>query len=141
MRVINLGRRMLAPELSAPFQDKAMKRATLGRLAMLVVLPLSMTAVVATAENPPREHEEARADSHQPGSDTWITTKVKAELLTTGNVPGMEIKVETVNGVVMLSGMVNSAAEKDRAVTVAGGIQGVKQVDASNLRVTGSATR
>lgn len=118
-----------------------MNRAMLGRLAMLAALPLCMTAVVATAENPPREHEETRTDSHQPGSDTWITTKVKADLLTTDNVPGMEIKVETVNGVVMLSGMVSSAAEKDRAVTVARGIQGVKQVDASNLRVTGGATR
>lgn len=118
-----------------------MNRAMLSRMAMLVVLPLCTTAIVANAENPPREHEETRADSSQPGSDTWITTKVKADLLTTGNVPGMEIKVETVNGVVMLSGTVNTAAEKDRAVAVARGIQGVKQVDSSNLRVTGSATR
>ncbi|MEG1681030.1 MAG: BON domain-containing protein, partial [Stenotrophomonas sp.] len=43
-------------------------------------------------------------ESEQPGTDTWITTKVKAELLTTKDVSGMEIKVETVNGVVTLSG-------------------------------------
>ncbi len=118
-----------------------MNRAKMNRWALLALLPLCAAAALANAKNPPTEHEPTRAESHQPGSDTWITTKVKADLLTTGNVPGMEIKVETVNGVVMLSGAVNNQSEKDRAVAVARGIQGVKQVNADNLRVTGSAAR
>jgi len=108
----------------------------MSRFAMMLVLPLCMSAAVVSA-NPPAERAPAQADSQQPGSDTWITTKVKADLLTTSNVPGMEVKVETVNGVVMLSGNVESAAEKERAVTVARGIQGVKQVNASRLMVAG----
>jgi hyperosmotically inducible protein len=113
-----------------------MNRAKMNRWALLALLPLCATAAVATAKNPPTEHKDARADSHQPGTDTWITTKVKADLLATENVPGMEIKVDTVNGTVMLSGTVNKQSEKDRAVAVARGIEGVKKVDADQLRVT-----
>lgn len=118
-----------------------MSQATMNRWALLAMLPLCAIAAVAGAENPPTEHEEPRAQSQQPGSDAWITTKVKADLLATSNVPGMEVKVETVNGVVMLSGAVSSQSEKDRAVAVARGIQGVKQVNADNLRVSSNPSR
>ena len=68
-------------------------------------------------------------ESVQPGSDTWITTKVKADLLATKDISGLEIKVETVNGVVTLSGDVDSQAEADKAVAVTQGIKGVSRVD------------
>lgn len=119
-----------------------MRRANMSRFAMMLVIPMCFAAVAASAENPPTAHDKAQiehatpTDSRQPGSDTWITTKVKADLLSTSNVPGMEIKVETVNGVVMLSGMVSSAAEKERAVATTRGIEGVKRVDASGLTVS-----
>lgn len=45
-------------------------------------------------------------DSEQPGSDTWITTKVKSSLLADSDVAGLKIDVETVNGVVTLTGQV-----------------------------------
>lgn len=77
-------------------------------------------------------------ESEQPGTDTWITTKVKAELLTTKDVSGMEIKVETVNGVVTLSGTVASKVEADRAIAAAKGIKGVTRVDSSALMVAGA---
>ena len=66
-------------------------------------------------------------------SDTWITTKVKADLLATENVSGLDIKVETVDGVVTLTGAVASQAQKDKAVEVAKQIKGVKRVEASGL--------
>ncbi|MEA5666741.1 BON domain-containing protein [Stenotrophomonas sp. ATCM1_4] len=118
-----------------------MKRALLSRWALLAALPLCASAAIVSAENPPTEREEAKADSEQPGSDAWITTKVKADLLTTSNVPGLEIKVETINGTVNLSGTVSSQPEKERAVAVARGIQGVKQVDATGIRVMGAPAR
>lgn len=77
----------------------------------------------------------AGQESVQPGSDTWITTKVKADLLATKDVSGMDIKVETVNGVVSLSGSVDTQAEADRAVAVAKAIEGVTRVDDSRLMV------
>ena len=74
-------------------------------------------------------------DSEQPGTDTWITTKVKADLLATENVSGLDIKVETVDGVVTLMGAVTSQAQKDKAVEVARQIKGVKRVEASGLKL------
>lgn len=88
-------------------------------------------AAVQSAEN----EEKAKADSAQPVGDAWITTKVKADLLATEDVSGTDIKVETVNGVVKLSGTVKSQAQIDKAVSVAKGIDGVARVDSSGLSV------
>lgn len=80
--------------------------------------------------------EEPKADSSQPVNDTWITTKVKTELLASNKASGTEINVETTNGVVKLSGTVDSRAEVDNAVKVAKKVKGVTQVDSSGLSVS-----
>lgn len=79
--------------------------------------------------------EPTDAVSEQPMGDTWITTKVKAELLATEDVSGLAISVETVNGVVHLAGNVDSQSGIDRAVAVAERIEGVTRVDSSKLTV------
>ncbi|MFF7205386.1 BON domain-containing protein [Streptomyces sp. NPDC008141] len=81
-----------------------------------------------------------RHDAREEVTDAWITTKVKAELLTGASV-GREIKVETVNGVVTLTGSLTTQAERDRAVASAKSITGVTRVDASALQVEPSAGR
>lgn len=78
---------------------------------------------------------DPQAQSNQPVDDTWITTKVKTELLATEDVPGMEIDVETANGVVALSGSVESQSQADRAVAVAKAVKGVSEVDSTGLVV------
>lgn len=88
--------------------------------------------------HPAKDHA-ATADSEQPVSDTWITTKLKADLLTTSDIPATDIKVETVNGVVSLSGTVQSQAQADKAVDVAKMIKGVRDVNAAQLRVVAAA--
>lgn len=74
----------------------------------------------------------ANNDSQQPVSDTWITTKVKTELMAASGVPGTDIKVETVNGVVKLSGSVDKT-QADKAASIARNIDGVKKVDTTGL--------
>ncbi|MNJ59327.1 Osmotically-inducible protein Y precursor [compost metagenome] len=68
-------------------------------------------------------------------SDTWITTKVKSTLLAEDATPGMDIEVETKNGVVSLSGTVATEAEKEAAVAKARQIKGVTDVSADGLKV------
>ncbi|WP_449467797.1 BON domain-containing protein [Stenotrophomonas humi] len=95
-------------------------------------------AVAATGDSRAQEsgyEKTAPTQSEQPGSDAWITTKVKADLLATKDVPGMDLKVETVNGVVSLSGHVGTQDEADRAVAVARGIEGVTRVDSTGIVV------
>lgn len=71
----------------------------------------------------------------QDTSDTWITTKVKADLLTEKGIPGSDIKVETKNGVVSLSSDVRvTETQKDTAVAITKKIKGVKGVTAEALK-------
>ncbi len=60
--------------------------------------------------------------------DTTITTQVKARLLEDPNVAGTSISVETLNGVVMLSGFAKNATEKSTAESIARKVTGVKSV-------------
>ena len=68
-------------------------------------------------------------------SDTWITTKVKADLVTEKGIPGSDIKVETNKGVVSLSSTTAvTDAQKTTAVSIAKKIKGVKAVSADGLK-------
>lgn len=73
-------------------------------------------------------------NSAQPVSDSWITTKVKSELATTKDVSSMKISVDTVDGVVFLTGVVDSAANAAKAAAAAKTVQGVKKVDSTGLK-------
>jgi hyperosmotically inducible protein len=68
-------------------------------------------------------------------SDTWITTKVKSDLVTEKGIPGTDIKVETNKGVVSLSSTVAvTDAQKKLAVDITKKIKGVKAVSADGLK-------
>lgn len=73
-------------------------------------------------------------ESAQPGTDTWITTKVKSALMTTKGIPSTDIGVTTVNGVVTLTGVMDTKLQVKKAIAVAKSIDGVHEVDASALR-------
>jgi osmotically-inducible protein OsmY len=60
--------------------------------------------------------------------DSAITTKVKAAILTDSALKVLQIKVETFNGEVQLSGFVDSPQSVTKAGEVAGGIHGVVAV-------------
>ncbi|MFI5337421.1 MAG: BON domain-containing protein [Opitutales bacterium] len=60
--------------------------------------------------------------------DTVITTKVKSALLGDDVVKSFEISVETVKGVVQLSGFVNTSAQKAAADKDASAVHGVKEI-------------
>ncbi|NEZ04132.1 BON domain-containing protein [Wenzhouxiangella sp. XN201] len=60
--------------------------------------------------------------------DTWITTKVKTELVKSDIVKSREVNVETFKGIVQLSGFVSSQAAMDEAVRIARNIKGVESV-------------
>jgi osmotically-inducible protein OsmY len=61
------------------------------------------------------------------GMDAWITTKVKAALTSVGLDP-LHVHVDTDGKVVTLSGAVDSAADEEKAVSVAKAVKGVASV-------------
>lgn len=69
-------------------------------------------------------------------ADTVITTKVKTDMVKDPDLKALDVHVETVNGVVMLSGFVASQTEANKAVDVARGVEGVTEVR-SSLKVKG----
>ncbi|KMV35218.1 molecular chaperone OsmY [Franconibacter pulveris 1160] len=60
--------------------------------------------------------------------DAATTSEIKAKLLADDIVPSRKIKVETTDGVVQLSGTVDSQKQSDRAESIAKAVDGVKSV-------------
>ena len=60
--------------------------------------------------------------------DTTITTTVKARFVQNKDVDATSIRVETLNGTVMLSGFAKTANERSSAETLARAVSGVKAV-------------
>ncbi|MFK4026049.1 BON domain-containing protein [Stutzerimonas balearica] len=91
-------------------------------------------ATMLAANDASREAEHAMEEAGDAVSDGWITTKVKSVLLVEDATPGMQIEVETKDGVVSLSGTVATEAEKEAAIAKAKGIKGVREVAADGLK-------
>jgi hyperosmotically inducible periplasmic protein len=71
-------------------------------------------------------------------TDAGITTNVKSKMAVDDTVKAHEINVDTKNGVVTLTGDVDSPIAKERAVQIAKGTDGVREV-VDNMTVTESA--
>src|SRR5690606_13102774 len=71
---------------------------------------------------------DADRTAGQTVDDAAVTAKVKAALMAESGVDGTNINVDTVNGTVTLKGKVADKGMIDRAVQVAKGVEGVKDV-------------
>jgi len=92
----------------------------------------------ATTTTPAAAPAETRTERAKDAtSDSWITTKVKAEFAKEKGVSATHIKVDTDHGVVNLSGMARSKAEADKAVALARDVKGVTSVN-NNIQVDAS---
>lgn len=92
---------------------------------------------ISTADSTSSEVQTAAQEAREDISDAWITSKVKASLLYSRNLDGLNISVETTDGLVTLRGSVLSNAEKRLAMDIARNIRGVRGVDADALLVRG----
>ena len=60
-------------------------------------------------------------------NDTWLTTKIKTQMLTDPYIPGSRIKVVTENGIVYLLGLLTKQ-EAAQATNLVQGVSGVQKV-------------
>ncbi|MBW6504049.1 BON domain-containing protein [bacterium] len=100
------------------------------RYTAVAVVVLLLAAFAAYAEGPAKRSAGEYVD------DKAVSAKVKAALLKDPDVKGLQVKVETYNGVVQLSGFVDKPEQASRAVEVAKGIEGVKSVK-NDMKVKG----
>ena len=89
-----------------------------------------------TTERAGEKMDQAAADVKQKAAqagdkidDAAITAKVKTALIGEPGLKALKIDVDTANGVVTLSGAVDSPQNLDRATQVAQAVNGVKSVD------------
>ncbi len=102
-----------------------------------VFLGLALVVGAAGAMSGCANVDQGVAGSSHPVKDTWITSKVKTNLATLRDIDATDIGVETNNGVVTLTGEVDSPDKRDRVVSAVRQIEGVKDVDTSMLTVMG----
>ncbi len=105
---------------------KILTRKFTGLVVLTALLGMPLTHAVAN---------ETIDEVQEVISDSWITSKVKTVFLSNRHITGIDIKVETVDGVVALSGEVTTAAERDLAIARAEEIKGVVGVAADGLKV------
>ena len=113
-------------------KDRALDiaRSTSGVANVVDMLSVRTSAATGNAPEPDRslgEHVD----------DAVISAAVKTRLLDDPQVKGLEIDVDTRDGVVFLTGNVHSQAESDRAVELARGTDHVKDVKPNLTIVSG----
>jgi len=104
-------------------------------VALAAALGFGMSAGTAFAAPDAAPTGDHSSSTGQAVGDAWITTKVKSELATTKGVKSMDVTVKTVDGVVTLVGVLPTKLAVDKAVAAAKSVKGVKDVDASGLKV------
>lgn len=72
-------------------------------------------------------------------SDSWITTRIRSSLLFEKDLYSLNYTIETVNGVVYLTGVGQDEAEINRVAEVARNVGGVKKV-VNHVKVKGHET-
>jgi osmotically-inducible protein OsmY len=87
------------------------------------------TAARTGSRMPRADDDAAEADSDGiDHPDGWLTAKVQAKYFMDSEVKGRRINVDTNDGVVTLSGQVETAAERRQAVALAHNTEGVREV-------------
>lgn len=94
------------------------------------LLALTAASLIGCASDNGRRSDTTEV-RQTPGAyldDSMITTKVKTAIFNEPGLDSAEITVETYQGVVQLSGFVESQQDINRAVQVARQVEGVKSV-------------
>lgn len=95
----------------------------LRRMILIIFTSITMVLTMATAET-----KTTKGKAMNYIDDSVITTKVKASILGETSLTSSEIKVETLKGIVQLSGFVASQENIDKATTLTKAVNGVTSV-------------
>jgi hyperosmotically inducible protein len=106
--------------------------------SMNTTTPPASTSVERAADKVAANTEAAANKATSAVGDATITASVKTALIAEPGLKALQIDVDTQNGVVTLSGTVDTPENKARAVQVAQGVTGVSSVkDNLSTKTTG----
>lgn len=95
------------------------------------------TLKVASNSKTEAKTRVAVAKTERAMSDSWITAKVKSEILADSISKGFSVEVTTVKGVVVLEGTLATQDGIDHVKDLAAKVKGVKSVDITALTLSG----
>src|ERR1035437_2734697 len=106
---------------------------SLGTALFVSALLLSVNVSQAASSNAAIAPSNAASKAERAVSDSWITTKVKAEILANSVSKAFKVSVKTKRGMVSLKGKLPSQDAIDLVKMIAEKVKGVKSVDVSGL--------
>jgi len=114
--------------------SKISRHATsLGAALFVAALLLGMDMSQAASDDAAIAPSHAASKAEQAVSDSWITTKVKSEILANSVSKAFKVSVKTKHGAVSLKGKLPSQDAIDLVKMIAEKVKGVKSVDVSGL--------
>ena len=106
---------------------------SVGTTLFVAALFLSVDMSQAASDDAAIAPSNAVSKAERAVSDSWITTKVKSEILANSVSKAFKVSVKTKHGVVSLKGKLPSQDAIDLVKTIAEKVTGVKSVDVSGL--------
>jgi hyperosmotically inducible periplasmic protein len=106
---------------------------SIGATLFVSALLLGVNVSQAASSNAAIAPSNAASKAERAVSDSWITTKVKAEILGNSVSKAFKVSVKTKHGVVSLKGKLPSQDAIDLVKMIAEKVKGVKSVDVSGL--------
>jgi hyperosmotically inducible protein len=107
----------------------------MGSTLLASALLGNLTWAQVTSDAPASTASSTVKKTERAMSDTWITTKVKSEILANSVSKGFKVGVKTKHGAVSLDGKLPSQDSIDLVKMIAEKVKGVKSVDVSGLSI------
>ncbi|MDP2324106.1 MAG: BON domain-containing protein [Gammaproteobacteria bacterium] len=101
----------------------------------MAALLIPCAAAYAASDDATKAPRNTASKAERAVSDSWITTKVKSEILANSVTKGFKVSVTTKKGAVALKGKLPNADAVEVVKMIAEKVKGVKSVDTSGLVV------
>ena len=111
------------------------RKPIMAAAALLAVALLGSSMAATAADKAAMTPSVAASKAEAAMSDTWITTKVKSEILAHSVAKAFKVGVTTKQGTVMLDGKLPNKDAIDLVKMIAEKVKGVRSVDTSALVV------
>jgi hyperosmotically inducible protein len=107
----------------------------LGTALFVSGLVLGSTMALAASDDAAMSTSKTASNAERVASDSWITTKVKSEILANSVSKAFKVSVTTKSGAVSLTGRLPSQDAIDLVKMISEKVKGVKNVDVSGLAI------
>jgi hyperosmotically inducible protein len=117
------------------FKNISRTSTVVGAALLVSGLVMGSNMALAASDDATMAPSKTASNAERAVSDSWITTKVKSEILANSASKALKVSVKTTHGVVLLKGKLPNQDAIDLVKAIAEKVKGVKSVDVSGLVV------